>query len=153
MVLNLLQYKFPNISDNVLFIVGLSLSVLFIIGFIANMLLPLLGITRPSTLVPLLLLLNIFVLSVSAFTYYLNHKKVPKISKTPIRIKQYLSAKTVALALIPLLSILGTFLVNFYNINILLLFLIVIIIVIFLATMSDSSTLKIIRYHMMLRLS
>lgn len=132
-VLNLLRYRFPNTSDNVLVVVGLSISTLFIIGFVANMLLPLLGISRPLTLMPLLLLLNIFTLSVSTLAYYLNRKDLREFPKPTVSIKQYFSTKTLALTLVPVLSILGTYLVNYHNVNILLLVLIVILIIIFLS--------------------
>lgn len=122
-ILKILRVKGLSLVEKVLYSVGLSISFLMFLGLIMNTLYPILGIQKPLS--PLLLmvtiLLTVFVLYLLA---YIRNRNL----SCSYSIK--VSNSTLLLLTLPFLAIFGAYLVNLYNINMLLFILIIIISVI-----------------------
>ena len=116
-------HKLGNI-ETILYTVGLSIVTLMFTGLFMNTVYPLFGISRPISLVPLIITISAIVL-VLCVLCYMRDKDFSNPSF--IDIKNVLSSPALFLCLIPFLSIFGTYLVNFHHNNIILMFLIVII--------------------------
>jgi uncharacterized membrane protein len=110
--------------EKMLYSVGLSLFVSMAIGLLINSLYPLLGIGKPISSWPFLITITAVLLILGIFTY-----KKDTGSSLPEKAcwRQIFSPSSLFLILIPLISILGTQLVNVYHSNILLLILILLI--------------------------
>ena len=119
-------HKLGNI-ETLLYTVGLSIATLMFTGLFMNTVYPLFGISGPISLVPLVITISAIVL-VLCVLCYMRDKDFSNPSF--IDIKNVLSSPALFLCLIPFLSIFGTYLVNFYQNNILLMLLIVIIAII-----------------------
>jgi len=111
----------------ILFSVGISLALLMYIGLIVNVLLPIIGISEPISLIPLLISLNLVTLSLW-LGYILKSRKNPNQQSIRICLERWL----IPFAFIPIMSVIGTFCVNYLGSNILLLFMIVYISLLFL---------------------
>ena len=116
-------HKLSNI-ETLLYTVGLSIATLMFTGLFMNTVYPLVGISGPISLVPLIITISMLVLALCILSYVRD-----KDFSDPsfIDIKNVLSPPALFLCLIPFLAILGTYLVNFYQNNIILIFLLVII--------------------------
>ncbi len=111
-------------TKTLLYSVGLSLAVVMFTGLVMNTLLPVFGISRPISTVPLAAVLATGV----AFLCPLAWLRDRKFSNTEyVDLKGFISAPVLLLSLLPLMSILGTYLVNFYDSNVILLALIALI--------------------------
>ena len=120
------MHKLTNV-EVVLYSVGLSIASLFFVGFFMNMIYPLFGILKPLSLNLILLTFTVFVLFLSILSYFYD-KQFYK--EDYIDLRDIFSHWPFFICLIPFLTIIGTYLVNYYNNNFLLMFLIVIISVI-----------------------
>ncbi len=116
-------HKMGNI-ETLIFSVGLSITSLMFLGFIANMVYPLFGILNPITLSYLVATVNVFVLILSILSY-VRDKEFSNPSF--IDSQKLLSVPFLFLCLMPFLAIIGTYLVNYYHTNILLMVLIIVI--------------------------
>ncbi|MBW9220103.1 DUF2206 domain-containing protein [Methanothermococcus sp. SCGC AD-155-N22] len=114
--------------DNVesfLYAVGLSLFLDMFVGFLMNMFYPLLGITdKPITEIPIVLTMSLVIVILSIVAYirdkdYENPDYIP--------VEDIINPQVLFLSLIPFMAIFGTYLVNYYNSNILLMLMIVVI--------------------------
>ena len=124
LILRILKlHKLGNI-ETVLYTVGLSIATLMFAGLFMNTVYPLFGISRPISLVPLIITISVVVLILCILSY-IRDKDFSDPSY--IDTGEILSPPALFLCLLPFLSIFGTYLVNFYQTNILLMFLIVII--------------------------
>ena len=119
-------HKLGNI-ETILYTVGLSIATLMFAGLLMNTVYPLFGISGQISAMLLIITISILVLILCILSY-VRDKDFSELSF--IDIKSILSPPALLLCLIPFLAIFGTYLVNFYNINILLMFLIVIIAII-----------------------
>lgn len=122
LILRLLKLRRLGAAEEILYSVGLSLAFLMFLGFSMNMLYPLIGIPKPIAALPLILTLAAGVTVMAILVYLRENQGVPastKISLPPW--SEILSPPVLFLLLLPLLSILGTQLVNNYNQNSLLL--------------------------------
>ena len=121
--------KLPKLSaiETIVYSVGLSLSFLMFTGALINFFYPLIGISKPISLISLLVTISAIVLLL-CFVCYLRDKDYS--TYFSININQILSPSVLSLLLLPFLAIFGTYLLNFYDNNILLLILIAIISVI-----------------------
>ena len=118
-------HKLGNI-ETLLYTVGLSIATLMFTGLFMNTLYPLFGISGPISIMPLIITISILVLILCILSYIRD-----KDFSDPgfIDVRDVLSVPTLFLCLVPFLAIFGTYLVNFYQNNILLMFLIVIIVI------------------------
>lgn len=134
LILRILKlHKLGNI-ETLLYTIGLSLSTLMFTGFFMNITYLRLGIARPISLIPLIATISAVVLALCVICYM-----VDKDFSNPsiVDVSEILSPPALFLSLIPFLSILGTYLVNFYHTNIILMLMIVTISVIVLLISSD----------------
>lgn len=116
-------HKLGNI-ETLLYTVGLSIATLMFTGLFMNTIYPFFGIHKPISVIPLVTTISIFVL-VLCILCYIRDKNFS--SPSFIYIKDIISNSVLVICLLPFLSIFGTYLVNFYDDNIILFFLIVII--------------------------
>ena len=116
-------HKLGNI-ETILYTVGLSIATLMFTGLFMNTVYPLFGISGPISITPLIITISVAVLILCILSYIRD-----KDFSDPnyIDVKDVFSPPALFLCLIPFLSIFGTYLVNFYQNNILLMFLIVIL--------------------------
>lgn len=117
LVILLIKPKELDRVEILVFSVGLSIAFLMFIGLLVNELGPLLGISRPLSLMPLLTALNAFVL---AITFLIALKNIrSKFLKTKINWK--ITPTLIFLLLLPAISILGAMWTTIYGNNIFLL--------------------------------
>jgi len=129
-IVRLLKLKNLNITENLLYIVGLSITTLLLLGLLLNTILPYFGIFNPISLIPLLISISLLVTCLSFLSYFLDKNfSIFNIKDT----KKLFSSTSLFFCLLPLISIFGTYFVNSNNNNILLLFLIIIITLIVLS--------------------
>lgn len=116
-------HKLENI-ETLLYTIGLSLSILMFTGFFMNTFYPMIGVSKPISIVPLICTISVIVLVLCILCYLID-----KDFSHPnyIELKDMLSVPALFLYLIPLLTIIGTYLVNFYQ-NYLLLMIVIFLI-------------------------
>jgi uncharacterized membrane protein len=121
LILQILRLNKINLLQKIVLWVGVSVSFLMIIGIILNIIYPFL--IKPLSLTPVLITLNIFILLLSATVYWRNSKNFN--IKDIFNYKFTLEGKIVSLMIFPfifpLLAVLGTYLMNISQNNILLL--------------------------------
>lgn len=103
--------------ENFLYAIGLSISILMFMGFFINTFYPIIGISKPISIVPLISTISLIVLAL-CFLCYLIDKDFSE--PNYIELKDIISVPALFLYLIPLLTIAGTYLVNFHQNNLLL---------------------------------
>ncbi|MFC1948660.1 DUF2206 domain-containing protein [Chloroflexota bacterium] len=107
-----------------LFSVGLSIATVMLAGLVMNTLLPTLGISEPLSTIPLAIGITVVVVSLCLLAWFRDRK----FGDTDyVDVKDIFSVPVLLLCLLPVMSILGTQLVNFYDNNILLMLLIALI--------------------------
>jgi uncharacterized membrane protein len=110
-------------SDGQIFLytIGSSLVILMLIGFLMNYLYPFIGIDKPLSFVSIIITLNVFTISLCFLCYFLdkreaNEKKSPQ---NKVDLKNLVSSPLLFPFIIPILSILGAYLMNTYQFNVL----------------------------------
>jgi len=111
-----------NALETFLFSIGLSISFVMFTGFTMNNLYPLIGIEKPISEVPLLITFSVVILFL-CILFYLRDKNYSVSFK--IDLSKIMSPRTLFFALLPFIAIFGTYLVNFYDKNVLLLILLI----------------------------
>lgn len=132
LILRILRLHNLNNIETLLYTVGLSTAILMFLGFFINMVYPFFGISKPLSLRYLIITLAGIVIILSILSYFIDRDfSAPDF----IDCTDLISSHFLFLCLIPFLAIFGTYLMNFYKINILLmiLFLIIALIVILIA--------------------
>jgi uncharacterized membrane protein len=129
LILRALRLQKLTITETVVYSVGLSLSLCMLIGFLLNLTGPFIGISKPIASLPLLTTMTVSVLILCGLSYRRDRTaSSPVIIDTKkVNVREFASPALFFLLLIPLVSILGAYLVNFYHNNILLLLLICVI--------------------------
>lgn len=117
LVLRILKLHKLECIENLLYSVGLSLSILMFIGFFMNIFYPILGFEKPISIFPLTIAISCIILFLCALCYLLDKDFSDSNSFYE---KKVLSSRLLFLCLIPILTIIGTYLMNFYNNNFLL---------------------------------
>lgn len=102
----------------IIIVIGLSLITLMFMGFLINIVLPVLGLARPLSFMFIFSIYTLLVIFL-AILAYLRDRDFTYSNFMDINI---LDPPVIFLCLLPLLGVFGTYLVNFYNSNILLLF-------------------------------
>jgi len=133
-ILRILKLHKLNSIETLLYPVGLSLATLMFTGLFMNTIYPLLGISKPISIVPLIITISI-VVSILCALSYVRDKDFSEPSF--IDFGDLLSPPTLFLCLIPFLAVFGTYLVNFYHNNNILMILIVILALIVLLITFD----------------
>ncbi|MCD4678482.1 MAG: DUF2206 domain-containing protein [Desulfobacula sp.] len=112
--------KLGNI-ERLMYTVGLSISFLMFIGASLNIIYPFFGISHPISVIPLIVSLSVATM-ILCILIFIREKNF---SAYIIEIKDILFPQVLFLCLLPLLSVIGTYFVNFYQTNIILMFLII----------------------------
>ena len=124
LILRILKLHNLGNIETILYTVGLSIATLMFTGFFINMVYPFLGISKPLLIAPVIITISAIVLVLCVISYVRDDGfSDPNI----INVEDVLSPPALFLRLIPFLSVFGTYLVNFYNSNVLLMFLIIVI--------------------------
>jgi len=126
-ILKLLKLDEFGWAETVLFSVGLSVAFLMLAGLLISEFGFLFGISRPLSLIPLMIVLNSLVL-MGGVSVYLKSEDVEVWKSEPVK-KSHFGLLFLCL---PILSIVGAMYVNVYGSNLLLLFMIVAISVLFI---------------------
>lgn len=107
--------------------VGLSISFLMITGLFLNCLYPLLA--QPLSLNPVLITLNLFIIILSGISYWRNRENtdINDISNLKFNLGDKLASTLIFPFLFPILAVLGTFLMNTTQNNILILIMLILI--------------------------
>ncbi|HAU30905.1 MAG TPA: hypothetical protein DCW46_01155 [Desulfotomaculum sp.] len=124
LILRVLKLHKLGSIETLLYTVGLSLATLMFTGFFVNMTYPFFGISRPISLVPLVITISVIVLILCILSY-VRDKDFDDPSF--IDVGEVLSPPVLFLCLIPFMAVIGTYLVNFHHNNILLMLMIVVI--------------------------
>ena len=111
--LKVIRLKTKNSIDTLLYSVGLDIASLMFVGLLINTLLPIAGFTSPLSTTPLLLALNIFVLSCCIVVYQRDRNNVLPTIEFP---KRYLP-----LAILPCLAVAGAVAMTVWESNLVLL--------------------------------
>ena len=125
-ILKILKLHDLSSVESLLYAVGLSLTTIMFTGLFMNTIYPLFGVNNPLSTTPLIITISVIVLLLCALAY-MRDKDYSQRKDYPINIKEFLSPQALFFFLIPLISIIGTVIMNNYNWNILLLILILVI--------------------------
>lgn len=110
--------------ETLVYAVGLSISYLMFTGFFMSMICPSCGISKPVSIMPLMITISVTML-ILCVVCYIRDKGYSE-SKY-IELRAILSPQVLFLYMIPFLAVFGTYLVNYYQNNTILMFLIVMI--------------------------
>lgn len=125
LLLRILKLHNLNNIESFLYAIGLSLFLNMFAGFLINIFYPLLGITdKPIAEIPIILTMALVVGTLSIVAY-IRDRDYEDPDYLPIG--DIINPQVLFLSLIPFMAIFGTYLVNYYNNNILLMVMIVII--------------------------
>lgn len=124
LILRILKLHKLKAIETILYSVGLSLSLLMFTGSFINFFYPIIGTSKPISEIPLTITITAIVLLL-CFICYLRDKDYS--TSSSINTEQIVSPVVLSLLLLPFLAVVGAYLLNFYDNNILLLFLIAII--------------------------
>ena len=118
LILRVLRLHKLGSIKTLLFSVGLSVAFTMFMGLLINAVYPLVGISRPLSTIPLAITFSVITLALFALSYT---RDKDFCEPSYIEVRDLLAPPTLFLLLLPLLSILGAFLVRFYQTNVLLL--------------------------------
>ncbi|MCL0094698.1 DUF2206 domain-containing protein [Dehalococcoidales bacterium] len=128
LILRILRLHRLGTSETLLYSVGLSIAFVMFLGFFMNMLYPLVGISGPISIIPLIMTLTIVVSILCVVAYIRESRETMTHSEHhSVTWSEIFSPPTLFLVLLPVLSVLGIQLVNFHQNNILLLILLILI--------------------------
>lgn len=110
--------------ETLLYATGLSISILMFTGLFTNVFYPIIGFQKPISIVPLLFSVSLIVLILCILCFIMdkNFSNIEYIS-----FREFFSAPSLFLYLIPILTVIGTHLMNFYQNNLLLMILLFLI--------------------------
>lgn len=134
LILRVLRLNRLGTIETLLYSVGLSIALVMFTGFLMNMLYPLIGISRPISILPVLVTITFIVLVLCAIVYKRELPEEESLSQSSsIGWSELFSPPVLFLFLLPILAALGTLLVNRHQSNILsLIFLSLIVLVVIL---------------------
>jgi len=121
-ILRILRLHKLGSAETLIYSVGLSISTLMFIGLLMNVFFPYFGIIKPISIIPLIFTISAFTLA-SCIVAYFQDKDFSDSSF--INLSDLISHRTLFLLMLPFFSIFGTYLMNFYESNIILLILII----------------------------
>ncbi len=127
LILRILRIHNINAIESLVYSVGLSLAFIMFTGLFANFILPLIGILKPISALPLVATLAIFTLILGAIAYMRDRDFTRANAVVHFGMGKTLSLSYLPLFLLPIIAILGAYLVNLYQNNFLLLFFIIVI--------------------------
>ncbi|HML04780.1 MAG TPA: DUF2206 domain-containing protein [Methanobacterium sp.] len=124
LILRILKLHELDNVKTIIFSVGLSIVSLMFIGFLMNMLYPLIGIYNPISLLYLVLTITGYVLILCIISYLMDRNfSNPSVINT----ETFLSSKFLFLCILPFMAIFGSYFVNYYENNLISMFLILLL--------------------------
>ena len=124
LILRALRIHYTRSVETLLYAVGLSLSSLMFLGLFVNSAYTFFGIPKPISQEPLIITITLFVLILCVLSY-LRDRSFAEPSN--IHLKEALYPPALFLCLLPFMAVLGTYLVNFHQNNVLLMILIAVL--------------------------
>lgn len=124
LALRVLKLHKLNLIENLVYAVGLSLSILVFIGLLASIFCPMVGVLKPFSIIPLTIFTTFMIFFLCILSYITDHNFS---DPSYIDLKDILCVPALFLYLIPILTILGTYFVNFHQNNFLLMIVIYLI--------------------------
>ncbi len=122
LLLRILKFRQLGFIDHLLYAVGISIALVMFLGLFMNVVYPSLGINRPIAALPLTITLAVVVIGLSALAYFRERQEpYQPVARPPFAWKGIVSPPIMLLVMLPLLSILGAYMVNAYGDNTLLL--------------------------------
>jgi uncharacterized membrane protein len=121
LILRILKIHNIGVIESLVYSVGLSLAFVMFGGMLINFTLPLIGVSRPISLIPVTLTLVIFTMVLTAIAYVRN--RTFTVSKETVLGEKLPLLSVLLLALLLLLVILGVAITDYYQNNVLLLIL------------------------------
>lgn len=125
LILRIIKIHNVGVIESLVYSVGLSLAFVMFSGVFANFVLPLVGVSRPISALPITTTLVVFTLILGAIAY--RRDKDFSAPTTNFHLGEILSPPYLLLLTLPLLAVLGAHLVNLYQNNFLLLFFIIVV--------------------------
>lgn len=122
LILRILRLHDLNSVETLLYSVGLSITSIMCIGFIMNLIYPILGILSPISLPYLIVTISALVLILCLLSYILDKNYC---NEEYINLKDFLSPSPLFLFIIPFFAVIGTYLMNFYQNNLVLMLMII----------------------------
>jgi len=124
LILRILKLHELDNVKTIIFSVGLSIVSLMFIGFLMNMLYPLIGVYNPISLLYLVLTITGYVLILCIISYLMDRNfSNPSVINT----ETFLSSKFLFLCILPFMAIFGSYFVNYYENNLISMFLILLL--------------------------
>ncbi|MDP3066320.1 MAG: hypothetical protein Q8N08_06215, partial [Methanobacteriaceae archaeon] len=102
-----------------LYTIGSSLVILMVIGFLMNYLYPILGMNKPLSPFSIIITLNLFIFILCFLSYFIDIRRANKSPTNKVDLKNLVSSPLLFPFIIPILSILGAYMMNIYQSNIL----------------------------------
>ena len=134
LILRILKIHEMGSVTSLLYAVGLSVLSVMLLGFTANTLLPLIGISNPITFIPLAVIVNAYVIILAILSYFRDKDfSSPSFIDTHI----ILSPVFLFLCLIPFMAIFGSYAMNLSHNNIITMILLAILAIIFVLVIFD----------------
>ena len=146
-ILRILKIHRQGIVNTLLFSIGLSLSFIMFFGFLINLILPVIGNSKPISLLPITIGLFVMInfLLILAYIRDKVYDDVLYDNNLSIEKNRTVSSCPLFLIILPIISILGTYFINVYNKNIILLFLIFLIAILFF--LSNRKNILNVKYY------
>jgi uncharacterized membrane protein len=124
LMLRILRLHELSSIETIFYTIGLSIFSIMFLGAIIDLSLPAMGITKPLSLFYILITMTSFLVILTILSYFRDKDYQ---GKNIIEIKELPSTIILFLCLIPFLAVIGTYLVNYYQNNILLMIMIAVI--------------------------
>lgn len=121
LILRIIRIHSIDLVEGLLYSIALSISFIYTTGLFANFTLPLIGIDKPISLIPLTIILAIFIFVLSLIAYLRDKDFSSPPRELQFSVKELISPIWLLLILLPILAILGAQFVNIYENNTILL--------------------------------
>lgn len=115
LIIRILKLHDLDTVESILYSIGLSIVTIMVVGFLMNLIYPLFGIKHPLSLLPVIITLTVLVLALCVLCY-LTGKNVLNPPYTDL--KEFSNPSFLFLCLIPFLTIISTYIMNFFDQNI-----------------------------------
>lgn len=122
LILRVLRLHNLTNTQVIMYTVGLSLGTLMLTGFFINLIYPIIGIPNPISTQNIIFVLTIVVLSLCALCYMRDNQYA---THNYLDIKTFFSNPFLVLCMLPILSLIGAYVVNYYHSNVILMILII----------------------------
>jgi len=125
LVLRILKLHNLSNTETLLYSVSISLTISMFVGVLISLFYPFLGILKPLSFLPIMTTMAIVIGILCSISYKIDKDYS---GSEKININEYLTNKYLFLFLIPILSIVGSFFINYYSTNIITALLIILIV-------------------------